>query len=397
MVYLINGEKSLIDKEVNDLIKKYNTTSIIKYDLVFNKISDVINDINTVNLFSDKKVIICSSINNIDNIDILVKYLDNQNDNILILTNEDKIDLKILNKIKNKNIEKIDLSNIDLTSFIKEEFKDYKISFKEINMLKDYTSNDYNRIKEEIIKLKMYKLDTKEINEDDVKAFLEYSKEHGINRILAHAPYTLNACSADSGIREFAKNTMADDLKRMEYTPGNYYNFHPGSHVGQGVEVGIDFIAEMLNEILTKEQTTTVLLETMSGKGSEVGRNFEELKAIIDKVKLKDKLGVCLDTCHVFDAGYDIVNDLDGVLAEFDSIIGLDRLKAVHLNDSMMPFGGKKDRHAVIGEGEIGLNAIINFMSHPKLNKLPFFLETPLEDEGHKKEIAMIKEILSDK
>ena len=166
MVYLINGEKSLIDKEVNDLIKKYNTTSIIKYDLVFNKISDVINDINTVNLFSDKKVIICSSINNIDNIDILVKYLDNQNDNILILTNEDKIDLKILNKIKNKNIEKIDLSNIDLTSFIKEEFKDYKISFKEINMLKDYTSNDYNRIKEEIIKLKMYKIEN---NEDELK------------------------------------------------------------------------------------------------------------------------------------------------------------------------------------------------------------------------------------
>ena len=154
----------------------------------------------------------------------------------------------------------------------------------------------------------------KEINEDDVKAFLQYSKEHGINRILAHAPYTLNACSADSGIREFAKNTMVDDLKRMEYTPGNYYNFHPGSHVGQGVEVGIDFIAEMLNEILTKEQTTTVLLETMSGKGSEVGRNFEELKAIIDKVKLKDKLGECLDTCHIWDGGYDVVNNFDCVL-----------------------------------------------------------------------------------
>ena len=180
MVYLINGEKSLIDKEVNDLIKKYNTTSIIKYDLVFNKISDVINDINTVNLFSDKKVVICSSINNIDNIDILVKYLDNQNDNILILTNEDKIDLKILNKIKNKNIEKIDLSNIDLTSFIKEEFKDYKISFKEINMLKDYTSNDYNRIKEEIIKLKMYKLDTKEINEDDIKKLVTKNLDKNI-------------------------------------------------------------------------------------------------------------------------------------------------------------------------------------------------------------------------
>ena len=198
----------------------------------------------------------------------------------------------------------------------------------------------------------------KEINEDDVKAFLEYSKEHGINRILAHAPYTLNACSADSGIREFAKNTMADDLKRMEYTPGNYYNFHPGSHVGQGVEVGIDFIAEMLNEILTKDQTTIVLLETMSGKGSEVGRNFEELKAIIDKVKLKDKLGVCLDTCHIWDGGYDVVNNFDGVLNEFDKIIGLEKLKAIHLNDS---------------------------------KNLPFYLETPNEIDGYEREIELLK------
>ena len=171
---------------------------------------------------------------------------------------------------------------------------------------------------------------------------------------MAHAPYTLNACSADSGIREFAKNTMADDLKRMEYTPGNYYNFHPGSHVGQGVEVGIDFIAEMLNEILRKEQTTTVLLETMSGKGSEVGRNFEELKAIIDKVKLKDKLGVCLDTCHIWDGGYDVVNNFDGVLDEFDKIIGLEKLKAIHLNDSKNDLSSHKDRHEKIGEGKIG-------------------------------------------
>lgn len=231
----------------------------------------------------------------------------------------------------------------------------------------------------------------KEINEDDVKAFLEYSKEHGINRILAHAPYTLNACSADSGIREFAKNTMADDLKRMEYTPGNYYNFHPGSHVGQGVEVGIDFIAEMLNEILTKEQTTTVLLETMSGKGSEVGRNFEELKAIIDKVKLKDKLGVCLDTCHIWDGGYDVVNNFDGVLDEFDKIIGLEKLKAIHLNDSKNDLSSHKDRHEKIGEGKIGLDAISKIINNDRIKNLPFYLETPNEIEGYEREIELLK------
>ena len=216
----------------------------------------------------------------------------------------------------------------------------------------------------------------KEINEDDVKAFLQYSKEHGINRILAHAPYTLNACSADSGIREFAKNTMVDDLKRMEYTPGNYYNFHPGSHVGQGVEVGIDFIAEMLNEILTKEQTTTVLLETMSGKGSEVGRNFEELKAIIDKVKLKDKLGVCLDTCHIWDGGYDVVNNFDGVLNEFDK-----------KND----LASHKDRHEKIGEGKIGLDAISKIINNDRIKDLPFYLETPNEIDGYEREIELLK------
>ena len=231
----------------------------------------------------------------------------------------------------------------------------------------------------------------KEINEDDVKAFLEYSKEHGINRILAHAPYTLNACSADSGIREFAKNTMADDLKRMEYTPGNYYNFHPGSHVGQGVEVGIDFIAEMLNEILTKEQTTTVLLETMSGKGSEVGRNFEELKAIIDKVKLKDKLGVCLDTCHIWDGGYDVVNNFDGVLDEFDKIIGLEKLKAIHLNDSKNDLASHKDRHEKIGEGKIGLDAISKIINNDRIKELPFYLETPNEIDGYEREIELLK------
>ena len=231
----------------------------------------------------------------------------------------------------------------------------------------------------------------KEINEDDVKAFLEYSKEHGINRILAHAPYTLNACSADSGIREFAKNTMADDLKRMEYTPGNYYNFHPGSPVGQGVEVGIDFIAEMLNEILRKEQTTTVLLETMSGKGSEVGRNFEELKAIIDKVKLKDKLGVCLDTCHIWDGGYDVVNNFDGVLDEFDKIIGLEKLKAIHLNDSKNDLSSHKDRHEKIGEGKIGLDAISKIINNDRIKELPFYLETPNEIDGYEREIELLK------
>ena len=231
----------------------------------------------------------------------------------------------------------------------------------------------------------------KEINEDDVKAFLEYSKEHGINKILAHAPYTLNACSADSGIREFAKNTMADDLKRMEYTPGNYYNFHPGSHVGQGVEVGIDFIAEMLNEILTKEQTTTVLLETMSGKGSEVGRNFEELKAIIDKVKLKDKLGVCLDTCHIWDGGYDVVNNFDGVLDEFDKIIGLEKLKAIHLNDSKNDLASHKDRHEKIGEGKIGLETISKIINNDRIKNLPFYLETPNEIDGYEREIELLK------
>ena len=231
----------------------------------------------------------------------------------------------------------------------------------------------------------------KEINEDDVKAFLQYSKEHGINRILAHAPYTLNACSADSGIREFAKNTMADDLKRMEYTPGNYYNFHPGSHVGQGVEVGIDFIAEMLNEILTKDQTTIVLLETMSGKGSEVGRNFEELKAIIDRVKLKDKLGVCLDTCHIWDGGYDVVNNFDGVLDEFDKIIGLEKLKAIHLNDSKNDLASHKDRHEKIGEGKIGLDAISKIINNDRIKDLPFYLETPNEIDGYEKEIELLK------
>ena len=232
----------------------------------------------------------------------------------------------------------------------------------------------------------------KDIDPEDVAKFFSFAKEHGIEKILAHAPYTLNACSADEGIRDFARRTMADDLARMEYTPGNCYNFHPGSHVKQGVETGIAFIAEMLNSILKPEQTTTVLLETMSGKGSEVGSTFQELREIIDRVEKNDKLGVCLDTCHVWDGGYDIVHDLDGVLHEFDQVIGLSRLKAVHLNDSMNGLGSHKDRHAKIGEGEIGLDALVNVVCHPALEGIPFILETPNDDEGWKREIALLRE-----
>ncbi|MEF2735126.1 MAG: deoxyribonuclease IV, partial [Blautia sp.] len=232
----------------------------------------------------------------------------------------------------------------------------------------------------------------KEINPEDVQAFHEKAKEICIQRILAHAPYTLNACSADERVREFAVNTMRDDLKRMEYTPGNCYNFHPGSHVKQGAEVGISYIAQMLNQLLTKEQTTTVLLETMAGKGSEVGRNFEELREILDRVELQEKMGVCLDSCHVYDAGYDIVKDLDGVLNAFDRIIGLHRLKAVHLNDSMFGLNSHKDRHARIGEGKIGLEAIIRLINHPALRHLPFYLETPNDLEGYSREIALLRE-----
>ena len=231
----------------------------------------------------------------------------------------------------------------------------------------------------------------KAIQEQDVAAFLTYAQEHQIQKIVAHAPYTLNLCSADPSIREFAKNTLADDLVRMEYTPHQFYNFHPGSHVKQGTETGITFIAEMLNGVLTEEQTTTVLLETMSGKGTEVGRNFEELRAILDRVECQEKMGVCLDTCHVWDGGYDIVNDLDGVLAEFDRIIGLERLKAIHLNDSLNDIGSHKDRHARIGEGKIGLEALVRVINHPALRELPFILETPNDDAGYAAEIALLK------
>ena len=231
----------------------------------------------------------------------------------------------------------------------------------------------------------------KDIDEKDVKALLDLMNNNGFVKILAHAPYTLNACSADEKTRNFAKEMMKDDLRRMEYFPGNLYNFHPGSHVKQGVEAGINYIVEMLNEVIEPEQTTKVLLETMAGKGTEVGRSFEEIAEIISKVKLNDHLGVCLDTCHVYDSGYDIVNNLDEVLDEFDRIIGLDRLYAIHLNDSKNPFESHKDRHEKIGEGSIGLDAIGKIINHPKLRNLPFFLETPNEIEGYAKEIKILK------
>ena len=233
----------------------------------------------------------------------------------------------------------------------------------------------------------------KDLDPVDIAAFLDFAKENGIDVILAHAPYTLNVCSADAGIRQFAKNTFIDDIKRMEAVPGNLYNFHPGSHVGQGADVGIQMIADTLNDILYPEMSTTVLLETMAGKGSEVGRNFSEIKAIIDKVTLSDKLGVCLDTCHVYDAGYDVVNDLDGVLAEFDRIIGLEKLKAIHINDSKNPFESHKDRHEVIGGGSIGEQAFRRIINHPALRDLPFYLETPNELDGYAKEIELLKSL----
>ncbi len=231
----------------------------------------------------------------------------------------------------------------------------------------------------------------KEIDTDDVKSLINIMNENNFSKILAHAPYTLNACSADEKVREFAFITMEDDLKRMEYLPNNLYNFHPGSHVGQGSEKGIELIANMLNSLLKEEQTTTVLLETMAGKGTEVGRSFEEIQSIIERVNLSHKVGVCLDTCHVYDAGYDIVNDIDGVINEFDKIIGIDKLKAIHLNDSKNPFESHKDRHEKIGEGYIGIEAITRIINHPKLKHLPFFLETPNELSGYAKEIEILR------
>lgn len=231
----------------------------------------------------------------------------------------------------------------------------------------------------------------KAIDPSDIAALRKLTAEHHFAPLLAHAPYTLNPCSAQEKTREFARLTMADDLVRMEYLPGSMYNFHPGSHTGQGVDVGIAQIIALLNEILQKEQQTTVLLETMAGKGSEVGGKFTELRQIIDGVELQDKMGVCLDTCHVWDGGYDIAGNLDGVLEEFDRIIGLKRLCAIHLNDSMNPLGSHKDRHARIGEGQIGLEALVRVINHPKLCHLPFILETPNDDEGYAREIALLR------
>ena len=232
----------------------------------------------------------------------------------------------------------------------------------------------------------------KAIDETDIQNFLVLAQENHFGKIVAHAPYTLNACAAKEELRTFARETFADDLRRMEYTPGNYYNFHPGSHVGQGSEIGIQKIAEILNDVLTEEQTTTVLLETMSGKGTEVGRNFEELRKILNLVEKKSKMGICLDTCHVWDGGYDIVHDLDGVLNDFDHIIGLERLKAIHLNDSLNDCGSHKDRHARIGEGKIGMEALVHIIKHPALREIPFILETPNDDSGWTEEIHVLKE-----
>lgn len=231
---------------------------------------------------------------------------------------------------------------------------------------------------------------------EDVEAMLIYFEQAGIALPLAHAPYTLNACAREGSIRSFALETMADDLKRLEMIPGVCYNFHPGSHVGQGPEVGVELIADTLNRVLWEEMHTTVLLETMAGKGSEAGRSFEELRSIIDKVELSHKIGVCLDTCHVWDSGYDIVEDLDGVLRDFDRVVGVDRLKAIHLNDSMNPRGSHKDRHEKIGQGHIGLEAFRRIVTHPLLRDLPFYLETPNELPGYQAEIALLKELAGD-
>ncbi len=233
----------------------------------------------------------------------------------------------------------------------------------------------------------------KDIDIEDIKKYNEKAKQIGIEVIVAHAPYTLNLAAKDEGIRNFAKEVLEDDLKRMEYVPGNLYNFHPGSHVGQGEEIGINYIIGILNEVLKEDQTTTVLLETMAGKGSEIGRNFEEIKRIMDGVKLKEKIGVCLDTCHVNDAGYDVKNNIDKVLDNFDEIIGLSNLKAIHLNDSMNEIGSHKDRHQKIGEGTIGIDSIMKIVKNDRIKALPFILETPNELEGYKKEIELIKKL----
>lgn len=236
----------------------------------------------------------------------------------------------------------------------------------------------------------------KAMDVEDATALMTLCREKGFGPLLAHAPYTLNACSKDEKIRNFAFLTFQDDLQRLEHLPGSLYNFHPGSHVGQGIDVGIEQIADILNRVLFPEQKTTVLLETMAGKGSEVGSRFEELRQIIDKTELSQHLGVCLDTCHVHDAGYDIVNHLDEVLTEFDNIIGLSRLRAIHLNDSMNPFESHKDRHQKIGQGALGLDAITRIINHPALRHLPFYLETPCDVPGYGEEIALLRSVRND-
>lgn len=233
----------------------------------------------------------------------------------------------------------------------------------------------------------------KEWRKEDIEAMLALFEQTGIGMPLAHAPYTINACAKEERTRQFALETLADDIRRLEMLPEALYNFHPGSHVGQGAEQGIDLIADALNQVLKPEQHTTVLLETMAGKGTEVGRSFEELRRIIDKVELSDKMGVCLDTCHIWDGGYDIVDHLEDVIREFDSVIGLDRLKAVHLNDSMNPRGAHKDRHEKIGQGFIDAEAFGRIVNHPVLRGLPFYLETPNELEGYQAEIAMLRDM----
>ena len=231
----------------------------------------------------------------------------------------------------------------------------------------------------------------KDIDQQDINALLKLMNENNFAKILAHAPYTLNPCSKDEKTREFAYSTLVDDLSRMELLPDNLYNFHPGSHVGQGIEKGIELIANTLNSVLHETMTTTVLLETMAGKGSEVGSTFQELQAILSEIQLKDKMGVCLDTCHVFDGGYDIKDNLEKVLEEFDQVIGINKLKAIHLNDSKNPIGSHKDRHEKIGEGYIGLQAFEKIVTHPLLKDLPFFLETPNEIDGYAKEIEILR------
>ena len=237
----------------------------------------------------------------------------------------------------------------------------------------------------------------KPFDRQDADALNDFLAAHRFAPILAHAPYTLNACAADASIREFAVRTMREDLERLAHIPGAMLNFHPGSHVRQGVEIGVRYIADMLDAVMAEGTATPILLETMAGKGSEVGRSFEELRQIVDAARDGDRIGVCLDTCHVYDGGYDIIGDLDGVLQVFDDIIGLDRLKAIHLNDSKNPIGSHKDRHEKIGEGTLGLAGIANIINHPKLCHLPFYLETPNEAAGYAKEISLLKSLREEK